>query len=218
MGLLEDFETLEKQQTDSIEYYLYQLVLKDKHPINIDIKTYEYAKTIEPQSIKHGRVYIIVCGDKIHIGVHPVFKEIELNDFYLYLDLYTKQYPGTNVRDLVDWPLWCLIYSTYIHYDADFAYGRSNNIDGSNVSKFASERIVLIGTLDDGFRKITTDDLHQYMELYTKQWPDSDYINTLSQSIHYLFNQYVLNPYSMPRPVGIAVDDPNKGFNFEMIY
>ena len=128
MGLLEDFETLENQQTNSIEYYLYQLVLKDKHPINIDINTYEYAKDIEPQSIEQDRVYIVVCGNKIHIGVHPVLKEIELNDFWLYLELYSKQYPDENVKDLMDWPLWCLIYATYTHfYDADFSYERSNN-------------------------------------------------------------------------------------------
>lgn len=128
MGLLEDFETLEKLQTDSIEYYLYQLVLRDKHPINIDIRTYEYAKNIEPQSIKQDRVYIITCVDRILIGTHPVLKEIELNDFYLYLDLYTKQYPSENIKDLIGWPLWHLIYTTYTHlYDTDFAYERSND-------------------------------------------------------------------------------------------
>lgn len=128
MGLLEDFETLEKRQTDSIEYYLYQLVLKDKHPINIDIKTYEYAKDIEPRSIIQDRVYIIVRGDKILIGIHPVLKEIELNDFYLYLDLYKEQYPNENIRDIIDWPLWHLIYITYTHlYDEDFIYEISND-------------------------------------------------------------------------------------------
>ena len=44
MSLLDDFETIEKQQTNSIEYYLYQLVLRDKHPINIDIETYNDIK------------------------------------------------------------------------------------------------------------------------------------------------------------------------------
>lgn len=92
MGLLEDFETLEKQQTDSLEYYLYQLVLRDKHPINIDIKTYEYAKNMEPQSIKQDKVYIITCVDRILIGIHPVLKEIDLYNFQLYFDLYEKQY------------------------------------------------------------------------------------------------------------------------------
>ena len=127
MGLLEDFETLEKQQTDSIEYYLYQLVLRDKHPINIDIRTYKYAKNIEPQSIKQDRVYIVVCGDNILIGVHPVLKEIELKDFWLYLELYTKQYPSENIKDFVDWPLWSLIYAKYTHsYDMDFVYNTNN--------------------------------------------------------------------------------------------
>ena len=141
MGLLEDFETLENQQTNSIEYYLYQLVLKDKHPINIDINTYEYAKDIEPQSIEQDRVYI-VCGSKISIGIHPVLKEIELNDFYLYLELYSKQYPDENVKDLMDWPLWCLIYATYTHfYDADFAYERSN--DGGWGEKTKNYRVKL---------------------------------------------------------------------------
>lgn len=123
MSLLDDFETIEKQQTNSIEYYLYQLVLRDKHPINMDIETYKDIKNIEQD-----RVYIVVCGNKIHIGVPPVLKEIELNDFYLYLELYSKQYPDENIKDLIDWPLWCLIYATYTHfYDADFSYERSNN-------------------------------------------------------------------------------------------
>lgn len=167
MGLLEDFETLEKQQTDSIEYYLSSMVLKDRYPITMN------------------------------------------------LDEFCREYFAFQNYGKVWDPDHCFRARTNLMSGRVYIAG---GIDGSNVSKFASERIVLIGTLDDGFRKITTDDLHQYMELYMKQWPDSDYIHTLSQSIHYLFNQYVLNPYSMSRPVGVAVDDPNKGFNFEMIY
>ena len=81
MGLLEDFETLEKQQIDSIEYYLSNMVLKDRYPINIDIKTYEYAKNIAPQSLNQDKVYIVTHGDKILIGVLPVLKEVKLKDF-----------------------------------------------------------------------------------------------------------------------------------------
>lgn len=136
MGLLEDFETLENQQTDSIEYYLYKLVLRDKHPINMDIETYE-------RSIKQDRVYIVVCGDKIHIGVPPVLKEVELNDFYLYLDLYKKQYPDENIKDFVEWPLWCLIFAKYTHsYDMDFAYN-ANNYGNWTTEKTKNYRVKL---------------------------------------------------------------------------
>lgn len=157
MGLLEDFETLEKQQTDSIEYYLSSMVLKDRYPITMNLDEFcreyfayqNYGSMWDPDHCFRARTNLM--GGRVYIA---------------------------------------------------------GGIDGGNVSKFASERIVLIGTLDDGFRKITTDELHQYMGLYMKQWPDSDYVNTLSQSIHYLFNQYILNPYSMPRPIGcIDVDE-----------
>ena len=131
MSLLDDFETLEKRQTNSMEYYLYKLVLRDKHPINIDIETYENVENIEPD-----RVYIVVCEGKIHIGVPPVLKEIELNDFFIYLNLYSKQYPDENARDIIDWPLWCLIYATYIHGYTDFTYGRYNNGDWSTKQNY----------------------------------------------------------------------------------
>ena len=162
MSLLDDFETLEQQQVNSIEYYLSRMILKDRYPITMNLDEFckeyfafqNYGSVWDPDhcfrsrtNLMGGRVYI-ACG-----------------------------------------------------------------IDGSNVSKLASERIILLGTLDDGFRKITTDDLNQYMELYMKQWPDSDYTYTLNQAIHYLLNKYIYNPYST-----VAVDDPNRGFNFEMIY
>ena len=168
MGLLEDFETLEKQQTDSIEYYLSHMVLKDRYPITMNFDEFckeyftlqNYGRVWDPDHCFRARTNLM--GGRVYIAA---------------------------------------------------------GIDGSNVSKFASERIVIIGTLDDGFRKITTDELHQYMDLYMKQWPESDYIHTLSQSIHHLSNNYIYsNLYSIPSPAGIAIDDPNRGFNFEMIY
>lgn len=165
MGLLEDFETLEKQQTDSIEYYLSCLVLKDRYPTTMN-----------------------------------------LDEFY-------REYFAFQNYDVAWVPDHCFRSRTNLMSGRVYIAG---GIDGSNVTKFASERIVLIGTLDDGFRKITTDNLYQYIELYMKQWPDSDYIHTLSQSIHYLINKYV---YSMPNHINyVAVEDPNRGFNFEMIY
>ena len=164
MGLLEDFETLEKQQTNSIEYYLYQLVLKDKHPINIDIETYNDIKNIEQD-----RVYIVVCGGKIHIGVPPVLKEIELNNFYIYLDLYSKQYPDTNVQDLVDWPLWYLIYSTYMHYDADFEYRISNNGDWSTKKNYRVKLRPQPISRDDVYKKYIAGSKHQIIKIdYSK--------------------------------------------------
>jgi hypothetical protein len=171
MGLLRDFETLEKQQTDSIEYYLSHMVLKDRYPITMN------------------------------------------------LDEFCKEYFAFQNHSAT-WDKWspdhCFRTQTNLMEGRVYIAG---GVDGSNVSKFASERIVLIGTLNDGFRKITTDELHQYEELYQKQWPDSEYLHTLSQSIHHLFNKYtyILNPYSMYSPVGVAVEDPNRGFNFEMI-
>jgi hypothetical protein len=162
MSLLDDFETIEKRQTDSIEYYLSNMVLKDRYPITMNLDEFcreyfafqNYGSMWDPDhcfrartNLMGGRVYI-ACG-----------------------------------------------------------------IDGSNVSKFASKRMVLIGTLDDGFRKITSDELHQYMGLYMKQWPESEYLHTLSQSIHNLLNQYVYNSCSC----SIAIDDPNRGLNYEML-
>lgn len=162
MGLLEDFETLEKQQTDSIEYYLSSMVLKDRYPITMNLDEFcreyfafqNYGKVWDPDHCYRARTNLM--SDRVYIA---------------------------------------------------------GGIDGSNVSKFASERTVLIGTLDEGFRKITTDELHQYIELYTKQWPDSGYAYALNQSIHYLFNKYIYH-YGYNT---IAVDDPNRGFNYEMI-
>lgn len=147
MGLLGDFETLEKQQTDSIEYYLSHMVLKDKYPITMNLDDF--------------------C-----------------KEYFAFQNFGETWDPDHGFRARTNL-MGCRVYIV-------------GGIDGSNVSKFASERIVLIGTLDDGFRKITTDELHQYMGLYTKQWPDSDYVHTLSQSIHYLLNNYVYNnPYSI---------------------
>ena len=141
MSLLDDFETIEKRQTDSVEYYLSRMVLKDRYPITMNLDEFSkeyytfqsYGRTCDADqcfrtrtNLIEGRVYI-ACG-----------------------------------------------------------------VDGSNVSKFASKRIVLIGTLDDGFRKITSDELDQYMKLYMEQWPESEYHHTLSQSIHHLLNQYII--------------------------
>lgn len=162
MGLLEDFETLERQQTDSIDYYLSFLVLKDRYPITMNLDEFcreyfafqNHGSMWDPDHCFHARTNLM--GGRVYIAC---------------------------------------------------------GIDGSNVSKFASERTVLIGTLDDGFRKITSDELHQYMGLYMKQWPDSEYTHTLSQSIHYLLNKYIYSIYNL-HPV---VDDPNRGFNYELI-
>lgn len=153
MGLLEDFETLEKQQIDSMEYYLSSMVLKDRYPITMNLDEF--------------------C-----------------REYFVF-----QNYGRTCDADFDDH---CFRTRTNLMKGRVYIAG---GIDGGNVSKFASERICLIGTLDDGFRKITTDELHQYMGLYMKQWPDSEYIHTLSQSIHYLFNKYV-SPYSMPGPTG----------------
>lgn len=159
MSLLDDFETLEQKQVNSIEYYLSRMVLKDRYPITMNLDEFSkeyytfqsYGRTCDADhcfrnrtNLIEGRVYI-ACG-----------------------------------------------------------------IDGNNVSKFASKRIVLIGTLDDGFRNITSDELHQYMGLYMEQWPESEYLHTLSQSIHHLLNQYI---YSL-HPV---IEDPVRGFNYELI-
>ena len=162
MSLLDDFETIVERQTNSVEYYLSRMILKDRYPITMN------------------------------------------------LDDFCKEY---------------FAFQNYDNWDSGYCFQPRTNliegrvyiacgVDGSNVSKFASERIILIGTLDDGFRKITTDDLNQYMELYMKQWPDSDYTYTLNQTIHYLLNKFIYNynPYSI-----VAVDDPNRGFNYELI-
>ena len=166
MGLLEDFETLEKQQTDSIEYYLSCMVLKDRYPITMN------------------------------------------------LDEFRREYFAFQNDGATWWDKWDSDH--FFRERTNLMRGRvyiAGGIDGGNVSKFASERTVLIGTLDDGFRKITTDELHQYIELYTKQWPDSEYIYTLSQSIHYLLNKYISH-YGYNT---IDVDDPNMGINYELI-
>ena len=142
MSLLEDFETLEKRQTDSIEYYLSHMVLKDRYPITMNLDEF--------------------CKE------------------YFVFQNYGRAYD----------PNHCFRERTNLMRGRVYIAG---GVDRSNVSKFASERIVMIGTLDDGFRKITTGDLNQYMELYMKQWPDSDYTYTLNQSIHYLLNNYNTN-------------------------
>ena len=164
MGLLEDFETLEKQQTDSIEYYLSSMVLKDRYPITMN-----------------------------------------LDEFYKEYSAF-QNYGWACDLDLDH----CFRTRTNLMRGRVYIAG---GVDGSNVSKFASDRTILIGTLDEGFRKITTDELHQYIELYTKQWPDSEYIYTLSQSIHNLMNQYVYSPYSAYSPIGCIDADEWKTNN-----
>lgn len=166
MGLLEDFETLEKQQTDSIEYYLSYLILKDRYPITMNLDEF--------------------CEEYFAFQNHST--------------TWDKRDPDHCFRT----------QTNLIEGRVYIACG----IDGGNVSKFASERIVLIGTLDAGFRKITTDELHQYAELYQKQWPDSDYTHTLNQTIHHLLNKYT---YHYGYNNTIAIDDPNRGFNYELI-
>lgn len=151
-------------------------------------------------------------------------KQVNSTEYYLSHMVLKDRYPITMNLDE-----FCKEYFTFQNYgqvwDSDHFFRERTNliegrvyiacgIDGGNVSKFASERIVLIGTLDDGFRKITTDDLNQYIELYMKQWPDSEYTHTLNQTIHHLLNKYI---YHYGYNNTIAVNDPNRGFNYELI-
>lgn len=161
MSLLDDFETLEQKQVNSIEYYLSRMVLKDRYPITMN------------------------------------------------LDEFSKEYFSFQNPDICDLDHCFRTRTNLIEGRVYIACG----VDGNNVSKFASERIVLIGTLDDGFRKITSDELHQYMGLYMEQWPESEYLHTLSQSIHHLLNQYIYSIYNL-HPV---IEDPNRVFKYEMI-
>lgn len=86
--------------------------------------------------------------------------------------------------------------------------------NGYNISKVCKpeyEYIILIGTIDEGFQKIKEDDLQQYIQFYKDQWPECGYISALTSTLQNIRWGTIRN-YST-----LAVDDPVRGFNFEMI-
>lgn len=123
MSLLDDFETLERRQVDSIDYFLMQLVIQDRYPIEMNLDEFS-------------RVYF------------------EHFDTIGWLD---RDRPLYNKSTLYDGRV-------YI----------ASGIDGHNVSQYASERIYVIGCLETGFRKITREELQKYLDMFAKQWPDSE--------------------------------------------
>lgn len=170
MSLLDDFETLEQKQVNSIDYYLRQMVIKDRFPIVMD--------------------FDVFCQEYF-------------------------QLTNRSLRYDPDERLYSHSYSNLIEGRVYIAAG----IDRSNVTQLASEYRVIIGTIDGGLRKITEDELEQYIQFYKEQWPDCDYIYKLEQTLQNMrwgrVDAYwdAYKGYST-----IAIDDPNKGFNFEMIY
>ena len=85
-----------------------------------------------------------------------------------------------------------------------------NGYNISKVTKPEYDYIILIGTIDEGFRKITEKDLQQYIQFYNEQWPDSNYMCALTQTLRDI-------RWGTIRNYSIAVEDPNRGFNFEML-
>ena len=166
MSLLDDFETLEQKQVNSIEYYLRQMVIKDRYPITMD--------------------FDVFCNEYF-----------QLSNYGSIYDPDERLYSRSNLMG----------GRVYI----------AAGIDRSNVSVLASEYRIIIGTIDEGFRKITEKDLQQYLQFYKEQWPDCDYIYKLEQTLQNM-RWSGWDTYEGYRYNTIAIEDPNRGFNFEMIY
>ena len=130
MSLLDDFETLEQKQVDSIDYYLRQMVIKDKYPIAMSLDVF-YKEYFHFHTSKYGHC----C------------------------DLDGQLYSRSNLM-----------------HDRVYMAAGENGCNASKVSKPEYGHIILIGTIDEGFRKIEMKDLQRYFELYEEQWPDCDYI------------------------------------------
>ena len=141
MGLLEDFETLEKQQIDSIEYFLRQLVLKDQSPELIEC--IESVTTSRDQLIKSGKVYIIFELDeknrefKIVIGDVKELRCITLEDYHKYVELYKSQYPNRDASYLYSSMMryYLFVSSLFSANEEDFIYCTDNH--GSINSKYS---------------------------------------------------------------------------------
>ena len=125
MSLLEDFETLAQKQDNSIEYFLLQMVMKDRYPIEIGLDEFsrEYFE------------YFNSPGDWMDSD-RPLYRR------------------GSTLRE----------NRVYL----------ASGIVGPNVSQLVSERMYILGCLEIGFRKITREELHKYIDIYAKQWPDSE--------------------------------------------
>lgn len=141
MGLLEDFETLENQQTDSIEYFLRRLVLKDQSPELIE---YINSVTSRDPSITPDKVYVIFESDeknrdfKIIIGDFKESRCITFEDYYTYVKLYESQYPNRDASYLYS-PMMrhYLLASSILDFytDTDFVYDTNNY--GTTNSKYS---------------------------------------------------------------------------------
>jgi hypothetical protein len=141
MGLLEDFETLEKQQTDSIEYFLRRLVLKDQSPELI-----EHINSATPRdpSITPDKVYVIFELDeknrdfKIIIGDFKESRCITFEDYYTYVKLYEAQYPNRDASCLYSPLMRHYLFASSIldfYNDDNFIYCTNNH--GTTNSKYS---------------------------------------------------------------------------------
>ena len=127
------------------------------------------------------------------------------------LEAFSKEY-----FHILNYDHWCKTENIYSR--SNLMPGRvyiAAGENGYNISKAAKpeyDYIILIGTIDEGFRKITEKDLQQYIQFYNEQWPDSNYMYALTQTLQNIRWGTIRN-YST-----LVVEDPNRGFNFEMIY
>lgn len=142
MSLLDDFETLEKQQTDSIEYFLRRLVLKDQSPELI-----EHINPVTPRdpSITPDKVYVIFELDeknrdfKIIIGDFKESRCITFEDYYTYVKLYESQYPNRDASYLYSPMMRHYLFASSIldfyNDDDDFIYCTNNH--GTTDSRYS---------------------------------------------------------------------------------
>lgn len=122
------------------------------------------------------------------------------------------QYSNHSIRhDLDDWRDERLYSRSNLMPGRVYIAVGENGYNVSKVWKPEYEYIILIGTVDEGFRKITEDDLQQYIKFYQDQWPDCGHISMLVHTLRNIRWGTIRN-YST-----LAVEDPIRGFNYEML-
>lgn len=125
MGLLDNFENLNNNVENSIEYYLNLMVTKDQNPMIMSLDQYED---------------LINKHNNCHRDCHD----------------YDNR-PG----------LYLAVNFNKVH----IIFGEDRKFD---TNKLVKDFVILLGTPENGMRRITFEEYIKYYELFKKQWPDTD--------------------------------------------
>ena len=125
MGLLDNFENLNNNVENSIEYYLNLMVTKDQNPMIMSLDQYED---------------LINKHNNCHRDCHDYDNR---PGFYLAVNF------------------------NKVHV----IFGEDRKFD---TNKLVKDFVILLGTPENGMRRITFEEYIKYYELFKKQWPDTD--------------------------------------------